>query len=116
MTHRVRGFLNLLFLPVQKAEVALPGDGKDAREHESILRREKPEAERRDRRPQLERIDDANGHRSLDPRDCPHGPFTRENGLHAEEVGVEHGREDGLVDCDLGCDRGNLGGEIEVSA
>lgn len=116
MTHRVRGFFNLLFLPVQKAEVALPGDGKDAREHESILRGEEPEAERRHRRPQLERIDNANRHRTLDPRDCPHGSFARKHGLHAKEVGVEHGSEDGLVDCDLGNDRGDFGGEIEVSA
>lgn len=114
MTHGVCGFFDLLFLPVQKAQIALPGNSKDAGKHESILRRDKPKAKRRDSRPQLERIHNADGHRGRDPVYSSHGSFSCEDGLHAEEVTVEDGREDSLVDCNLGGDRGNFGGVIEV--
>jgi hypothetical protein len=42
--------------------------------------------------------------------------FARQESLHAEEVGVEDGSENGLVHGDFRGDRADLGGEVEVAA
>jgi hypothetical protein len=54
-----------------------------------------------DRRPEFTAVVPACGYRILDPfQDLGEG-CARKKRLHAEEVGVEQGREEGLVDEDL---------------
>lgn len=116
MTHRINLLFNLLLLPIQKTEIPLPGDSKDARKHKAILRHDEPKTECRNSRPQFQRVDYAGWHGSLDACDDSVGTFTRQHRLHAEEVGIEDWCEDSLVDSDFDSDGQCFGCVVEVAA
>lgn len=105
---------SLLFLSVQEGQVALPKNGEYPREHESILGHDKRKAEGRNSRPQLERVFDANWNGLLDPVNDAGRRFSRKDCLHSEEIGVEDGGKDGLLDGHFGGDGEDLGGVIEM--
>lgn len=73
----------------------------------------KREAKRRDRRPELARIDPADGHGAADMIPRLAQRVAGEQRLHAEEVAVEEGGEDDLVDDDFGGEGEGAGGVVE---
>lgn len=100
--------------PVQQGQVRLPPNGNDARKYAAVLHGYKGKSESRDERPELTRIDDAGGNGLHDAVDDGGRRAAGECGLRPEEVGVEDGREEELAHGDLGREREEVGGVIEV--
>lgn len=92
----------------------MPKNGEYSREHESILRHDESEAERCDSWPQLERVLDASRDCLSNPVNDTRRPFSRKDRLHSKEIGVENRRKDSLLHGDLGRDRKDVGGVVEM--
>lgn len=107
-----------LFLrcPIQKAQISLPPNRHHARKDTPILRIHKREAKSRHRRPQLAAVHHAHRHRPLDALPDFGYRVAGEEGLHAEEIGVENGRETDLVDRYFRREGEEMRGIIEVVA
>ena len=82
---------------VQQTQIRLPSNRNNAPENAPVLYGYICETERRDRRPHFAAVDPTRGHRVLYALDDFGEGCAGEEGLHAEEVGVEEGREEGLV-------------------
>lgn len=90
-----RGFL------VEPTQVRLPANGNDAREHIAELRWHVDEAECRDGGPELGAVGHADGESLLQALPGLLEGGTCEEGVHAEEVGIEDGGEAELLDDDF---------------
>ena len=79
---------------VQPAEIRLPADGDNAREHAAELGRDVHEAECRDGGPEFAAVDETRGESYLQTLECLSQSSACEERVEAEEVGVEDGGED----------------------
>lgn len=94
----------------------LPANGNDSSKHTSVLCRDVREAQRCDGRPELPRILPTRRHCINNSSLCLSQTGSRQQTLHAEEVGVEARREERLIDQDLDRDRLRMRGVVEVIA
>lgn len=74
----------------------------------------KCERESRDCRPQFAGVDEGGWNGPFDSFDDFEGRVAGEEGLHAEEVGVEDGREDDLVYDYFGSEREDFRGVVKI--
>lgn len=88
-------------LLIQPTQISLPAHGNAPREHVPELRRDIHEAERRDHGPELGAVDDTPGQGDFEAFKGFLERGAREQGVDAEEVGVEERGEDGLLDEDF---------------
>ena len=100
--------------PIQETQIRLPPNRNHAREYAPVLGIDKRKAERRDRGPEFATVLYGGGHRALYSFPYVGQGVAREEGLHAEEVGVEERGEHELVDHDFGEEGEEFGGVVEV--
>jgi hypothetical protein len=86
---------------IQQTQIRLPPNRNNTRKNAPILLRYIRKAKCRNSRPHFTTIDPARRHRILYALDDLWESCAGEQGLHAEEVRVEEGREEGLVYYDL---------------
>lgn len=110
------GSLSHLRFSIQITKIRLPPNGNEPSKNTPVLRGYESKAERSNRWPKFARIEHRDRHRSLYP--IPHfrQRVTREERLHAEEIGVEDRGEAYLVYCDFRSQRKDFGGVVEVVA
>ncbi len=95
----------LLFIrgsKIQQGQIALPAHSHNPCEEGSVLRQNICKVESGDRRPKLATVDETSRHGPLDPLPGVEKAIAGKQRLHAEEVAVENGSEDDLVDDDFG--------------
>jgi hypothetical protein len=86
---------------IQQTQIRLPTNCNNAAENAPVLYGYIRERKRRDRRPHLAAIDPTRGYCVLYVLDDFGEGCAGEEGLHAEEIRVENGREESLVYHDL---------------
>ncbi len=115
----IQPFPLLLFIrgsKIQQGQIALPAYSHNPCEEGSVLRQNVCKVESRDRRPKLATVDETSRHGPLDPLPCVGKAIAGEQRLHAEEIAVENGSEDDLVDDDFGRKGQEFGRIIKYSA
>lgn len=99
---------------VQQAQVCLPPDSDDAAKYAPVLYGYVCKTECRNDGPEFATVDAARGHRVLDALDDLGESCAAEQGLHAEEVRIEDGGEEGLIYANLHRQRKYLGTIVEI--
>ena len=115
----MRCFPPLLFIRrsrVQQGKITLPAHSHHTCEEGSVLRHDICKVESSDRWPELAAVDETCWHGSLDPLPCAGDTVAREQGLHAEEIAIEDGSEDDLVDDNFGGEGEDSRGIVEQGA
>jgi len=105
-----------LRLHIQPRQISLPTNRHDTRKHAPVLRRNEAETKRRNSRPHLPAVPPRSRHRIDDALFRLSKRRARQQALHAEEVSVEHRREECLVHDNLDGQRQRVRRVIEVVA
>lgn len=100
---------------MQPAQIRLPADGNNTRDHAPESRVDVSEQQRRDGGPQLCAVDQTYGEGDAEAVKGFGNGGAGEERLGGEEVGVEDGGEDGLGDDDFCGDGEAAGSEVEVA-
>jgi hypothetical protein len=105
----------ILRLPIQETQIRLPPNRNHAGENTPILLRHECKTKRCDRGPEFTAIHERHWDSAFDVLEYLIEIVAGKQGLHAEEIAVEDGREQDLVDGYFGDEGEQLRGIVEVN-